>query len=85
MVILRRISDRDTVKKKGMEICYAIASFKMANGHHGGCSAGAVLCAPGEKPTAALIERTDKALYQAKQQGKGSCTVWSEEEVLRFS
>ena len=78
VVILRRISDRDTVRRKGTEICQGMADLRIAEGFHASCSAGAVLCAPGEKPTAQLVEQADKALYSAKQMGKGKCTLWED-------
>lgn len=79
VVILRRITQKDVVQRKGAEICSDIGSFRLENGFRASCSAGAVLCMPGEKPFAALLEKADKALYRAKQMGKGACCIWEEE------
>ena len=75
VVILRNINDVDVVQKKGAEICREIGEFTLSDGTHAGCSAGAVFCAPGERPSAALIEKADRALYRAKRMGKGICRL----------
>ena len=80
VVILRRAADRAMVEKKGAEICGGIGEYPLPGGLHASCSAGAVLCKPGERPSAMLLERADKALYRAKQQGKGVCCLWEEPE-----
>ena len=80
VVILRRINDRGAVERKGAEICRSISDFQLFDGLHASCSAGAVLCDPGEKPSSGLIERADEALYRAKQAGKGMCCLWEEKK-----
>ncbi len=42
------------------------------------CSIGVAVSVEGETPTQ-LIERTDVAMYRAKQQGRGQFVVWDEE------
>ena len=75
VVILRNINDVDVVQKKGTEICREIGEYTLSDGTHAGCSAGAVFCAPGERPSVALIEKADRALYRAKRMGKGICRL----------
>ena len=77
VVILRRMSEKEVVQRKGEEICRGIGE-SFTGEFHASCSAGAVLCSPGEKPSGALLEQADKALYIAKQMGKGNCRLWNE-------
>lgn len=76
-VFLRRISEGAAVKRKGEEICREIGGCP-TDGYRAGCSAGAVLCASGEKPSEALIEKADRALCRAKLPGKGVCCLREE-------
>lgn len=80
VVILRNIGQREVVQRKGAEICKDIGALCRESGFHTSCSAGAVICAPEEKPTAALLEQAEQALHQAKQKGKGICCLWNEQE-----
>ena len=39
------------------------------------CSCGIVVGKDGERPTKEMIEAADKALYRAKSNNKGSCSL----------
>lgn len=75
VVILRNISQKDVVQRKGMEICKEMGAYCLEDGFHISCSAGAAMCVPEEKPSAALLERADRAMHQAKQTGEGICCI----------
>ena len=76
VVILRRISTLETILRKGGEICNGLHEYRLPDGDCAACSGGITLCGLGEKPSAELIERADKALYRAKKEQKGSCCLW---------
>ena len=78
VVILRRIGALETILRKGEEICRGFTGYQTAGGVCATCSGGVVLCAENEKPSGKLIERTDRALYRAKQKNKGHCILWEE-------
>lgn len=78
VVILRRISSENAILRKGAEICEGANRFFQAEGIRAGCSGGIALCREDDKPSARLIEQADKALYKAKQAGKGRCCLWEE-------
>ena len=80
VVILRHISSKETVLKKGEAICREFNGIPQANGIHASCSGGVVMSSQDEKFTQKLIDRADEALYQAKRQGKGICCVWEAPE-----
>ena len=78
MVVLKRLNDAETVMKKGTDICRAFQSYLAAEQLPVSCSGGIALCGKNEKPSAALIERADQALYRAKRENKGGCCLWQE-------
>ena len=73
VVILRRILSSETLRRKGEEICRDFRKVKLSQGVVCSCSGGVVLTGVEEKPSAALIDRADDALYRAKREKKGSC------------
>ena len=78
LVILKRLADVDTVIKNGENVCRAFQSCFADEACHASCSAGITLCGMDEMPSAAILERADKALYRAKQENKGNCCLWRE-------
>ncbi len=78
VVILRRIGSRETIMRKGGEICRGFSRFQSKDGVPVTCSVGVVLCGEDEKPSGKLIEWADRALYQAKHAQKGSCVLWED-------
>ena len=78
VVILRRIGSRETIMRKGGEICRGFSRFQSKDGVPVTCSGGVVLCGEDEKPSGKLIEWADRALYQAKHAQKGSCVLWED-------
>ena len=80
IVILKQISSVETIMRKGGEICQAFHDFQLPDGSCATCSGGVVLCGVNERPSTEMIRRIDTALYRAKQEHKGSCFLWEEEE-----
>lgn len=76
VMVLRHISSVDAILKKGEAICREFRKMALPDGTHPACTAGIVLSGTDEKPTAALIERADRALYRAKRDDKGNCCLW---------
>ena len=74
VMILRHVLSTETLEKKGEAICRDFASVVL-EGVKCSCSGGAVRSKMDEKPTELLIELADRALYNAKRQGKGICMV----------
>ena len=60
--------------KKGEEICRAIREMG-AGGNLAACTAGVVRRNELDS-SEELIERADQALYQAKKNNKGGCSLW---------
>ena len=79
VVILRRISSRETILRKGEEICRGFKDLCLREDFHAACSGGIALCGADQKPSGELIERADHALYRAKQTKKGGCCLWEEQ------
>ena len=78
MVILKHLSDVETVMKKGTDICRAFHDRFAQEQLPASCSGGIALCGEDEKPSAELIKRADQALYRAKRENKGGCCLWSD-------
>ena len=78
IVVLKRISSEETIRRKGETICSNFRKLVLSNGTHAACSGGVVMCAKDEKPSATLIKKADKALYLAKKENKGSCCLWND-------
>ena len=64
------------VLRKGEDIVRDTSKFILPDGTGAACSGGVVLCENVEVSMAALLERADQALYQAKRQHKGGCVLW---------
>lgn len=79
-VILRRIGSKETVLKKGEAICREFHAVQLRNGIQTSCSCGIAMSNQEELAFAQLLEQADKALYRAKQEGKGTCRLWEVEE-----
>ena len=75
MVVLKRLNDAETALKKGTDICRAFQGYLAAEQLPASCSGGIALCGVNEKPSAALIERADQAMYRAKRENKGGCCL----------
>lgn len=76
LVILKRLKEKSIAIKKGADICRMFREHFAAEQLPAACSGGVALCGADEKPSAALIERADQALYRAKRENKGSCCLW---------
>ena len=77
-VILKGIRSLEAVKRKGGDICRGMENLRYPDGSTATCSGGVALCETAEVSSSVLIERADKALYQAKCQGKGVCQMWED-------
>ncbi len=77
VAVLRHMGNGSQAQEKGDAICGAFARLTKERGGKSGCSAGVAICLPGEKMGEALIRRADRALYSAKQAGKGCCRLYS--------
>lgn len=71
VVVLKRIAKNADALNKVKKICKIFR--EQFEELPAACSGGIALCVEGEWPSADLIERADKALYQAKRENKGSC------------
>ena len=78
VVILKHLGQGESALKKGRKICDAFRESIDAGPMPPTCSVGIALCGIGERPTMALIERADQAMYRAKRDNKGSCCLWDE-------
>ncbi|MGM9524905.1 MAG: EAL domain-containing protein [Peptococcaceae bacterium] len=76
IVVLKRISAKEVILKKGADICRSLAEFQLPDGSSATCSCGIALCSAHQRFSTDFIEQADKALYQAKQQNKGGCCLW---------
>ena len=80
VVVLRRIGSKETVLKKGEAICREFHAVQLRNGIQASCSCGVAMSDQEELAIALLLEQADKALYQAKQEGKSTCRLWVAEK-----
>ena len=78
VVILKRLGDAETARKKGEEICRCFTQ-EAKDGLPSSCSAGIAICGAGERMSADIIDRADQALYRAKRGGKSGCCLFSSE------
>lgn len=76
VAILQHLGDGEAALKKGQRICDAFRESLGNDGQTTACSVGIALCAENERPSMSLIERADRALYQAKRSNKGGCCLW---------
>ena len=78
MVVLKRLNDAEAALKKGTDICREFQSYLTAEQLPASCFGGIALCRANEKPSTALIERADRAMYRAKRENTGGCCLWQE-------
>ena len=78
VVVLKRLDSVETVLRKGEQICRAFKTSLEGEEFTASCSGGMAMCPEKERPGAWLIDRADRALYCAKRQKKGACTLWQE-------
>ena len=74
VVVMKQMKTDEAALKKGEEICRAIREMG-AGGNLAACTAGVVRR---NEPDSSeeLIEWADQALYQAKKNNKGGCSLW---------
>lgn len=78
-VVLRCISSKKSIFRKGEEICRECREIQFPDGTCASASCGIVMCEMEEYPSAKVLARADQALYRAKQGKKGGCCLWEEE------
>ena len=78
VVVLKKLDNVETVLRKGEQICRAFQTSLEGEEFTPSCSGGIAMCSEKERPGAWLIDRADRALYCAKRQKKGVCTLWQE-------
>ena len=78
VVVLKQLDSAETVLRKGEQICRAFKTSLEGEEFTASCSGGMAMCPEKERPGAWLIDRADRALYCAKRQKKGACTLWQE-------
>lgn len=76
VVILKQMKDSKAAKKKGTEICQLFKEHFAFEHIPAACTCGIVMCESDDKPTIDLIEKADQALYFAKRENKGNCSIW---------
>ncbi|MDC7287123.1 EAL domain-containing protein [Blautia schinkii] len=84
VVIMKHMKTKKNAVNKGEEICTAAREIYISEGIRTAASAGIVLW-DGEEPVMKVIERADRALYSAKNSGKGSCRLWDVHDVCALS
>lgn len=75
IVILKNINDKKTVLAKMEYVCNQFKETLRQENIQVACSCGIVVGKDGERPTKEMIEDADKALYRAKSNNKGSCSL----------
>ena len=75
IVILKNINDKKTVLAKMEYVCNQFKETLRQENIQVACSCGIVVGKDGERPTKEMIEAADKALYRAKSNNKGSCSL----------
>ena len=78
VVILRRMGQRQDALNKGRRICENLRGCLENVSVEPSCSVGIALCGAGERPCMDLIDRADRAMYQAKRGNKGGCCLWDD-------
>lgn len=74
LVIMRQMGSEETALKKGEEICGGFQNAALTDQLPISCTCGAVIW-NNDVPLDNIISQADKALYQAKLNGKGGCSV----------
>ena len=75
IVILKNINDKKTVLAKMEHVCNQFKETLRQENIQVACSCGIVVGKDDERPTKEMIEAADKALYRAKSNNKGSCSL----------
>ena len=75
IVILKNINDEKTVLSKMENVCKSFKETLNNENIQVACSCGIVVGKDDERPTKEMIEAADKALYRAKSNNKGSCSL----------
>ena len=68
VAILKFMGDESAARKKCEEICQAFGECFAEEDITATCTGGVVLCGVDEVPSLELIERADRAMYQAKRE-----------------
>ncbi|MGN0907665.1 MAG: EAL domain-containing protein, partial [Bullifex sp.] len=76
LVIMKRTRDQECVERKAEDICKAFSEAVAGNGIQASSSCGIATGADDETPTARMISRADRALYNAKRENKGGFSVF---------
>jgi PleD family two-component response regulator len=71
---MRQMGSEETALKKGEEICGGFQNAALTDQLPISCTCGAVIW-NNDVPLDNIISQADKALYQAKLNGKGGCCV----------
>ena len=82
VIVLKKMYSKSLAQKKGNEICDAFEALELPGKIKAGCTAGVLLCENEEKVTDKLVGRADHALYHAKNEDKGRCCVWEEDDEI---
>ncbi|MCI6375422.1 MAG: EAL domain-containing protein [Clostridiales bacterium] len=80
VAVLRHMGSGEQAREKGDAICRAFACMAQECDGEAGCSAGVAVCPADGEIGEALIRRADRALYAAKQAGKGCCRLYCPEQ-----
>lgn len=80
VTIIRKMSSGELAQRKGQEICTTVQEISSRRGVEISCSAGVAIMQVGDT-ISQVLDQADKALYQAKNQKKGSCRLWKEETI----
>lgn len=75
IAIIKQMESEEDALKRGQDICNALQANISAISIKAASSAGIALWNM-EDPVSTVIERADKALYQAKNENKGNCCMW---------
>lgn len=78
IVVFKRIAE-EAAEKRVNEICAKCRESYITESLALSCSGGVVMCGGDDVPFLKLIERADEALYTAKRQNKGGCSVWKKD------
>lgn len=78
VAVVKQLSSAEAVLEKGKEICEAVREYSTKEHIPVSCSAGVAIMQNGDL-FYDVMERADKALYQAKKLEKGNCSLWKGE------
>ncbi|MGN1404799.1 MAG: EAL domain-containing protein [Erysipelotrichaceae bacterium] len=80
LLILKNINSKEMALKKGNQLCDRYTDICKEKNIEASCSCGLKLCKSADDISMSLIDKADRALYAAKQNGKGHCVVFEEAE-----